>query len=744
MLEILNSKCILCWGIGEVVFYFADRHLMGANLNYGAPQDSRVAASAGKCGKLLGLAGGKAAGIRRISIALITALSLIGLIAAQAAPPPAQAKKSPEKLPTLTTVRAAHSLTSAEATRGYPVHLRAVVLYYAPRPNTNKDGMWVHDSTGSIYVIVHKSDSKPTPPGTLVEMTAVTNSGAFAPTLNKPTFKVIGHVALPKTSDRPSLAQMMVGGEDGQWIEAEGIVHSAAVYDYYVLLQLAMTDGTLSVGIVKEQGVDYSSLVDAQIRVRGNPHPVMDISHKHMIGVRVESPGLMAVEIVQAAPKDPYNTPAIPISRLLQWDVANLMTHRVHIQGSVTMQWPGSSICIHDAAQGICAQTNQSTRMRNGELVDIVGFVHPDGNAAAMTDAIFRSSGSATVAPVSATPTTADDILKGNHESQLIQIDGQLISRDLASADTTLLINSGKYIFTAVLPAGLSGSETKKWQNGSVLRITGICSVQVDMQKVNMDQGDAAPKSFRVLMRSPADVVVLKKASWWTPVHAVILLSLVLTATLGALVLVLMLRKRLELQTKLLREQADKLHESEERFRHMAMHDALTGLATRVLLQDRMDVAMEAARRRQSGLALLMIDVDKFKDINDTFGHAAGDEVLRVTADRLIEAVRKIDTVARIGGDEFVVLLTDLRDPQVAERIASNIVKNLAVPVSFEGGELPLTASAGVCMESGGELDGEALFRGADAALYQAKASGRNCYRVYTPEMVRGETQNAS
>ena len=133
-----------------------------------------------------------------------------------------------------------------------------------------------------------------------------------------------------------------------------------------------------------------------------------------------------------------------------------------------------------------------------------------------------------------------------------------------------------------------------------------------------------------------------------------ILLGLLLTGTLAALAWVA-LRKRVWRQTILLRE-------SEERFRHMALHDALTGLATRLLLRDRLDTAVDAARRRQTGLALLMVDLDKFKDINDTFGHHAGDEVLRVTADRLLAAVRKADTVARFGGDEFVVLLADLLD----------------------------------------------------------------------------------
>jgi diguanylate cyclase (GGDEF)-like protein len=155
-------------------------------------------------------------------------------------------------------------------------------------------------------------------------------------------------------------------------------------------------------------------------------------------------------------------------------------------------------------------------------------------------------------------------------------------------------------------------------------------------------------------------------------------LALALTATLGVLAWVVVLRRRVELQANLLRK-------SEEQFRHMALHDALTGLATRILLQDRLHIALSSATRRRAGLAALMVDLDKFKEINDTYGHQAGDEVLRVTANRLLQAVRREDTVARLGGDEFVVLLQDLSDLHVAERVAATIVEAVAVPIPIDG-----------------------------------------------------------
>jgi diguanylate cyclase (GGDEF)-like protein len=129
-----------------------------------------------------------------------------------------------------------------------------------------------------------------------------------------------------------------------------------------------------------------------------------------------------------------------------------------------------------------------------------------------------------------------------------------------------------------------------------------------------------------------------------------------------------------------------------------------------------------------------MIDLDKFKSTNDTFGHHGGDEVLRVTADRLMRAVRKTDTVARMGGDEFVVLLSDLEDPKMAEGIAAKIVKSLAVPVPFAGREVPVSVSVGVCTSDAGGLDEEALLKCADDALYLAKDEGRDCFHVFTPD----------
>ena len=336
-----------------------------------------------------------------------------------------------------------------------------------------------------------------------------------------------------------------------------------------------------------------------------------------MIGARLLCPGLSSVDVVESPPGDPFNLPIIPVDRLLRWDNVNAMLHRVHLRGRVTLQWPGSSLCIRDATRGICAQTVLDTHVALGDDVDLVGFVGVDNDTAVLTDAIFRSRNGSQ--PIVAETVTVEKALQGMHDSELIRIDGQLIGKDLTTSNTTLLLTSGTTVFAASLPKNLTGPEANAWEIGSRLRITGICSIQLDAQRSATGEGMAVPKSFRISMRSASDVAVLERPSWWTASHALVLLALVLICALVALVWVVVLRKRVEDQTILLRE-------SEKRFRHMAQHDSLTGLATRLVFQDRLSVALESARRHHTKLALLMLDLDKFKNINDTLGHQAGDE----------------------------------------------------------------------------------------------------------------------
>jgi len=661
---------------------------------------------------------------------LFAGLFFAGLLFAGPAAHAQSTKELPDKLPTLTTARQAHSLTSEQAARAYPVHLWGVVTYYDPSIGSHRASLFVHDATGTIYVEAVEGLIGDLSPGTLVDVHGVSGAGEFGPIIAHPQIKVVGHSVLPANPPRPSLTLMETGILDSQWIEAEGVIRSFVEYEHNVALQLAMDGGTVTVVMVKEAGANYSGLVDARVRVHANAGPMFN-TRLQMIGVRLMCPNLSAITIVEIPPDDSFKLPAIPVDKLLRWDQVDASFHRVHLRGRVTLQWPGSLLCIRDETRGICAQTAQEDHVAVGDDVDVVGFVAAEDGAPVLSNAMYRSRASGS--PVAAERVTAEQALLGNHNSELIQIDGQLIGKDIGDSETNLLFASEKNVFAVALPKDLEGEEADAWKIGSLLRVTGICSVQLDAQRSAIGEGMAVPKSFRILMRSPRDIVILRGPSWWTPAHALVILALVLAGTLLALAWVIVLRKRVVEQTVLLRK-------SEERFRHMALHDALTGLATRLLLDDRLTAAWKSAKRHQTGLALLMVDIDKFKEINDSFGHQAGDEVLRVTAGRLMQAVRISDTVARIGGDEFVVLLVDMHDPQMAERIAAKIVKSLAQPVPFAGREIPVSVSVGVDTSDAGGLDEEALLKSADDALYQAKAKGRNCFYVFTPSLKRSQT----
>ncbi|MFL5841447.1 MAG: putative bifunctional diguanylate cyclase/phosphodiesterase [Thermoleophilaceae bacterium] len=165
--------------------------------------------------------------------------------------------------------------------------------------------------------------------------------------------------------------------------------------------------------------------------------------------------------------------------------------------------------------------------------------------------------------------------------------------------------------------------------------------------------------------------------------------------------------------------------EAERQLAHQALHDSLTGLANRVLFMDRLEQALGRLERNKSPLALLFVDLDHFKVVNDSLGHAAGDEVLVQAADRLRKALRPIDTVARFGGDEFVILCEDAAGRAEAEEIAHRVGDALARPFKVGEQEVVMTASTGIVLASGPHTDAGALLRDADTAMYRAKERGR-------------------
>ncbi len=176
-------------------------------------------------------------------------------------------------------------------------------------------------------------------------------------------------------------------------------------------------------------------------------------------------------------------------------------------------------------------------------------------------------------------------------------------------------------------------------------------------------------------------------------------------------------------------------HALTEKLAHQAHHDALTGLPNRILFEDRLQQAMALAQRNGQLVGLLFADLDNFKRINDTLGHQVGDRLLQYTAQRLLGRIRQSDTLARMGGDEFAVVLTGLKDPRDAADVAQKILDAFSSPFEVEGYRLFLNGSVGISLYPQDAGEPAILQRNADTAMYRAKARGANSFQFFTPEM---------
>jgi diguanylate cyclase (GGDEF)-like protein/PAS domain S-box-containing protein len=184
--------------------------------------------------------------------------------------------------------------------------------------------------------------------------------------------------------------------------------------------------------------------------------------------------------------------------------------------------------------------------------------------------------------------------------------------------------------------------------------------------------------------------------------------------------------------------------EQEERLKFLAIHDALTELPNRVLFNDRLALALATASRRGQKIGVLMLDLDRFKLVNDTLGHGVGDRLLKSVGERLSGVLRRGDTVARLGGDEFMILFTDVADLESATRVAERVLKAFKKAFDVEDRKIPITASIGIALfpEHGNSV--EDLPKNADIAMYAAKEEGRNRFKFFAPTKTDRETASGN
>jgi PAS domain S-box-containing protein len=461
-----------------------------------------------------------------------------------------QTEKPGGTLPTLTTAAAAHGLPTAQARRGYPIRLRAVVTYYDPDTSSEVGAFFACDQTGCICVLVPPRPIQHMKAGTLVDLSGVSEPGNYAPIVRATEVHVIRQSHLPAHPPRRSLSELSSGADDGQWVEIEGVVHSVEVSTGYATLTVSLRDGIIRAVTKFDPDAGYAGLVDATVLVRGNAAPIWT-KNRQMVGVRLLFPSRPQITIEKQGGADSFEMPARPINNLLWFAPGASFVHRVRVHGQVTLQWPGHWLYIQTGPDGLFIPTVQKTTLQLGDWVDAVGFPAMGQYSVMLEDAVFRSAGSGKAIP--AAPVTADEAMKGGHDATLVQIRARLVNMDRWSEFPTLAMSSGGVPFFAVLQSGTKAEEVNSWKLGSELQLTGVCSVQVDKYLSAQREGAALPKSFSILLRSPRDVVILEEPSSWTATRILALLAICLLTIFFGTIWVVALRRRVRERTETIR-----------------------------------------------------------------------------------------------------------------------------------------------------------------------------------------------
>ena len=750
-----------------------------------------------------------------------------------------------KQLPVLTTARQVHGLTVEQASLGYPVRLRGVVTFWDPYQEGHR-ALFIADSTGGVFVAPGFAPNLPLHAGSLVEVSGVSDPGGYSPMVTNSSIRILpGTKSLP-AARAVALAQLLNGSEDCQWVALRGIVRSVELDGMHVVLTVATADGTITATTDKEEGANYSALVDSEIVISGVAAPLVNL-RRQMTGARLLFPGMKTITVTEPAPPDPFLLPVQSLSSLLQYSPQGDSPHRIHVRGRVTLWWPGQTVCIVDETAGLCIETTDRTVLNEGDLIDVAGFPGRKDYLPSITAATLKPAGSGgSVTPVGISAASALDtgqkdsgtVSQAAHieisaanafatdrNGELIRIEGTLVGKNRGLNGSTLLLSSGGIVFPAILPPDAIGNEKQlesSWADGSRVEVTGVFAAKVDEQRTIRQEGIARFESFQILLRSPQDVLILSAPSWWNGAHSLEVLGLsVLTMlaifgyresktrreigslayveqrrgrilesinsseplaeileritqlvslrlngaacwcqvadgamlgnrppslasaslrtvehpiaarsgpTLGAIYAAIHARTRptaaekhalaMAAELATLAIETSRLHSD---LVHRSEFDLLTDVQNRFVLEKTLDEMIQAARQSAGIFGLIYIDLNEFKQVNDVYGHQAGDFYLQELTRRMKRHLRPGDTLARLGGDEFAVLVSDVHCRAGVEEIAARLECCFGDPFIGENYVLHGSASIGIALYPDDASTADSLLRAADAAMYVAK-----------------------
>jgi diguanylate cyclase (GGDEF)-like protein len=676
-------------------------------------------------------------------------------------------------LPVISSVSEVRGLEPSQAAKSLPARITGVITY----SDQIYHQFWLQDETGGIY-IKYSGDHPDLLVGKRITVFGITNPGDYAPAIVAPKFRMEGDGSLPKPLS--VTAELAASGKrESLYVELEGVVHlfNTEPDPRNPIQMFELFTGIGQVHVVTTTSFSnpeqLQSLKDSKIRIRGVFGTVFNSRHQ-MIGCSLLDGLPSEIEVIEPAVPNPFEMEQTPVRSLLTFSDHSQYGHRVKVGGTVTLVEPGV-LYLQDASGGVELRGDTNS-IHVGDHVDSVGYPTLVGRySPVMTDSEFRSRGhEALVVPKS---TTAESILDGHDDSMLVTIEGKLLTALEEPGRKSLLIQSGVRTFTAQLDTTDAGSTLWQLREGSELRLTGICSTKVNASQLYR-LVEENPSEFQILLRSPQDLVVIKPPPFWNLQRTFALMVVLALFILLTLIWVSRLRRRVHIQVAALQRAAETARavrdlshamqnvSKEERFdtevsvqgsedisqlvvgfnsmigelrlrglakqkaeaklQQMALIDELTGLPNRRLLFDRLTQGLARARRENSRMALLFIDLDGFKLVNDTLGHSVGDTLLYEVAKRLQARSRESDTVARIGGDEFSIILDHIQENDDANRVAKGLLDALRQPFQIDDHSVQIGASIGISIFPDHGDEGGYLLQQADCAMYAAKKSGKD------------------
>ena len=596
----------------------------------------------------------------------------------------------------LTTARRIHSLSAADANRSVPAHVHGVVTVLTDFGTS----FFLQDATGGIYVLSTLTSPR-LEQGMEVDVLGVAAPGQFAPVLNAQEVKVVGRKPMPPT--RIYQWDELAGGKQYcNWVGIRGLVHSLAIRQLRGVPLLAMQVDIGSGNLVTAFFRDYPNsgwekLRGAAVSMEGAAGAVFN-DRRQFVALGLYITRLSDIHVEKPASGDPFSLPVRSLDSLLRYGDNRGTVEQVKLRGVVTFSSPGEGLYIQSGGSGAYIQAAQKTPVEPGSVIEAAGFPEAGDYSPILSDAVFRVIGKGQpVIPQrgdagNTVGSDADAMPLAPFDALLVRMSGELVEVVAGAGQDELILRDGNKVFTARLPH--SGAPPRLPTVGAQLELTGICRTQVNRSH--------EPRGFELLLRSSADIAVLKDVSWWSVRRSGWMVAVVLFVLLA-----------LQGGWTLWRRHGE--------MRVWAMTDPLTALCNRRAFFLLGEHKWLTTLRKQETLLLFFIDIDDFKQINDSFGHRAGDQVLLATAEILRSCFRGTDIIARMGGDEFAVACDAGPESQtlLEERLSAAVQEWNRQP--GRRAELSLSYGVTVCGSSVAAYSLSELIARADHLMYEQK-----------------------